>query len=217
MCDGVLNGSFGSRNGGAPAGIAVVAAEAVCGAGRVAGTRACAVVCLAESSQPVHARETAAATAMQNRSRFAYRYVKSGGPQTDYGKERGGGWSTGSRYRVGGLGTGDWAGNWKRENGNWGGESHAAAFLPTSIFYFPISNSGPVGEQRIDGGVDPVFVEGVVAVFQIGTVSGGEVPAPVRASAVGVREGIFVGEAPGAEDAAGFFGEIFVASFSIII
>ena len=41
----------------------------------------------------------------------------------------------------------------------------AAEQNEVSIFYFPISNSGPVGEHGFDGGVEPVFVEGVVAVF----------------------------------------------------
>src|ERR1700759_940446 len=107
--EGVKSGSLGRRNGG-PAGTPCFEAEADCGAGRVAGTRVCAEVCLAESSQPPIAREvareTARATPMKDHSRFAYGYIKSGGPQADYGKERAAGRSTGSRDRVGGRGTG---------------------------------------------------------------------------------------------------------------
>ena len=70
-------------------GLPVFEAEADCGAGRVTGTRVCAgSVCLAESSQPPiareAARETARAAPMKNHSRFAYGYIKSGGPQADY-------------------------------------------------------------------------------------------------------------------------------------
>ena len=97
MREDVVNGSLGRRKGGFPVGIdAVAAVEELCGAGRVVGMRVCEEVCLAESSQPAKAKAIAATnTAPLSKSRVACRYVKSGGPQPDYGKERAGTGSTG--------------------------------------------------------------------------------------------------------------------------
>src|SRR5579863_1412875 len=36
---------------------------------------------------------------------------------------------------------------------------------PTGRGLLPVSKLGPVGEEGVDGGVNPVFVEGIIAVF----------------------------------------------------
>jgi hypothetical protein len=112
---------------------------------------------------------------MQNRSRFACRYIKSGGPQPDYGKERaeggqrvrGTGWTEGVQGAGLEIGKGKMEiGGGNRSKSKDNAEARRAqrlAEFPVSIFQFP--TSGPVGEEGVDGGVDPVLVEGVVAVF----------------------------------------------------
>src|ERR1700761_5157810 len=79
---------------------------------------------------------------------------------------------------------------------------------------FEFRSSRPVAEYRLHGGIGPVIVKGIVAMFQFGTVGGFEMAAPVGERTVDVRETVFVGEAPGAEDTAGFFEQIFICQQS---
>ena len=78
-------------------------------------------------------------------------------------------------------------------------------FLDFPVSIVQISPSGLVREEGVNGGVGPFVVKGVVAVFELVAVRGLKMAAPVRAGAIFISEKIFVGEAPGAEDAAGLF------------